>query len=549
LWYALLLTLTIVILGTVTYGVVRYRMIQNIDRELDDMARTIRDETIISEAPVFNQPAIKISIPPLHSFYAAGIFVQAWRLGSGEEPILEGSSTNIDSFDTPLDPQALGIEQIQLRNTTFEDRSVRVLTHPLFNTNGNVVGYLQIGDDLSQVNAALQELLIVMLITSGFAIAGALVMSTWFSHRALQQIEKITHAAASIVNTDDLKTRLIWPGPKDELGRLAEVFNHMMGRIEKLFGAQQRLVADVSHELRTPLTSIKGNLELMRLYGYDEESLKAMEIEAKRMVRLVDELLMLARADYGSITIELFPTDLDTVVLEAYEHARTLLKDRELTLTLKHFEPVRVSGNPDRLKQLLINLLSNAIKFTPDGGDIAIGLERINSQAVLWVKDTGIGISKADQPHIFERFYQSDPARTYNDGGFGLGLAIAKWIVHEHNGSIRVYSTETQGTTIIVTLPVYHPYEFKYSNLDQPTIRTKSKFSITNAAAVTTMPTPYSLSLASLGTRSKSMKTSPLFGVNLIALLSRLIRNLLRRFGLPPAPADSKRSKQVDGSG
>ena len=487
LWYALLLTLTIVIFGAATFGVVRYRMIQSIDHELESTEATIRRETRIPDASVFNQPAIEIMLPPLHSFYASGIYVQAWSLDDANEPTLESRSENIVAFDTALDPAALEMGRSELRNTTFQDRSVRVLTRPLFTANGNLVGYLQIGDDLSQVNTALQELLIVMLITSGFAIAGALVLSTWFSHRALQPIEQITQAAASIVNTDDLGTRLNWIGPKDELGRLTEVFNHMLARIEKMFGVQQRFVADVSHELRTPLTSIKGNLELMRLYGYDEESLEAMEIEANRMVRLVDDLLMLARADYGSITIEMFPTDLDTVVLDAHEHARRLLKDRELALTRKHFEPVRVSGNPDRLKQLLINLLSNAIKFTPDGGEVSIGLERINNQAVVWVKDTGIGISKADQPHIFERFYQSDPARTYSDGGFGLGLSIAKWIVHEHNGSIRVYSQEAQGTTIIVTLPVYHPYEFKYSGLDQPTVRSKSKPNGSNMATTNPM--------------------------------------------------------------
>jgi two-component system OmpR family sensor kinase len=482
LWYALLLTLTIVIFGAVVFGVVRYRMIQNINHELRDMWALIRGDTDIHVVQSFNRVEYKIELPEFDTFHTAGIYVQAWSLDNNLE--LEDKSSNLRKYDTPLDPEALTGAQAQLRTKTFENRSMRVLTRPIYQPNvpgGTIVGYLQIGDDLQQLNTALQQLLAVMLITSGFAIVGALVLSSWFSHRALHPIEQIADAAASIINTDDLGTRLHWTGPKDELGRLIEMFNHMMARIEKMFGVQQRFVADVSHELRTPLTSIKGNLELMRLYGYEEESLDAMEIEAGRMVRLVDDLLMLARADYGSITIELFPTDLDTVVMEAFEYARNLIKDRQLSLTLKHFEPVRISGNHDRLKQLLINLLNNAIKFTPDGGEIVVGLEKINDEAVLWVKDTGIGISKADQQHIYERFYQSDPARTYTDGGFGLGLSIVKWIVREHNGNIRVFSEERQGTTFIVTLPVYHPYEFQYTNLDEPTVRSKSNGHSTTA--------------------------------------------------------------------
>ena len=467
LWYALLLTLTIVIFGAMTFGVVRYRMIHNIDQELKTSSTVIQSETKIVTTQTFNRNNVDIQLPPIDPLRASHIMLQAWD----NQGNFDGSTLNVAAFNTPLDPAALMVRQETLQSVTFQGLSVRVLTTPLYDSAGNFAGHLQTGDDLNQVYAALRQLLIVMLVTTGFAIAGVLVLSTWFSHRALQPLEQIAHAAAGIVNTDDLDKRLPWVGPKDELGRLVDMFNRMMGRIEKMFDAQHRFVADISHELRTPLTSIKGNLELIRLYGYDEESLGAMEIESKRMERLVDELLMLARADYGSITIELLPTDLDTVVLEASEHARNVLKERKLAFNLKHFEPVRVSGNHDRLKQLVINLLDNAIQFTPDGGKIAIGLEQIENNVKLWVQDNGMGISENELERVFDRFYQSDPARTYNNGGFGLGLSIAQWIVREHNGNIRISSRLGEGTTVVVTLPIYYPYEFQYTELDPPTVR------------------------------------------------------------------------------
>jgi len=255
----------------------------------------------------------------------------------------------------------------------------------------------------------------------------------------------------------------------DELGRLTSVFNQMMGRLESLFSVQQRFVADVSHELRTPLTSIQGNLELIRRYGLDEESLIAMESETNRMSRLVNDLLMLARTDYGGVKVELYTTDLDTIVLEMFEQAKVLTKDRDLKIAMPQFEPVRIKGNSDRLRQLMLNLLSNAIKFTPDGGEIHIGLERINNRAVLWVKDTGIGIGDDDLTRIFDRFYQSDPARTHTGEGFGLGLSISKWIVATHDGEIRVTSQQGEGTTFTVTFPVYPPPAPSHESHKQPT--------------------------------------------------------------------------------
>jgi two-component system, OmpR family, sensor kinase len=277
--------------------------------------------------------------------------------------------------------------------------------------------------------------------------------------RAMHRIDVITDAAGGIVSRDDLKTRLPYDGPMDEIGRLTNVFNAMMDRIQHMFGVQQRFVADVSHELRTPLTAVRGHLDLIRRYGMDPESMDALESEVVRMNRLVNDLLMLARADYGGISLEKREMDLDELVSEVYRDARVLAKGRDIKLTVADYEPVRVNGDADRLKQALLNLVGNAIKFTPDGGTITLNLRRTDSDAIVEVVDTGVGISHEDQKRVFDRFFQSDESRarglsgTPGNDGVGLGLSIAKWITEAHAGTISVTSAPGEGSTFSIRIP------------------------------------------------------------------------------------------------
>jgi signal transduction histidine kinase len=242
----------------------------------------------------------------------------------------------------------------------------------------------------------------------------------------------------------------------DELGKLVSVFNHMMERLQQLFSVQQRFVADVSHELRTPLTAIRGNIELMKRYGADAESLEAIDGETARMSRMVEDLLLLARADYGGLTLDLYAVDLDTVISEIYQQTQILARNHGVQLKMARFEPVRVRGNTDRLKQLILNLVNNAIKYTPEGGTVSLSLYQREGQAVLEVTDTGIGIDKEHLARIFDRFFQADPSRTATDGmsGAGLGLSIAQWIAEAHEGSISVESEVGRGSTFTFTMPL-----------------------------------------------------------------------------------------------
>lgn len=460
LWYSGLLAVIVIIFGIAVYGVVRSALISTIDHTLDNAIVQVRNNSRASAIGQFGPPRqVTVELPPLDAFALSGVLVQVWNL-SIDAPSLIDASVGIDSYQQPLDPIALrgiwlnaGGDSVY---TTIMKNNYewRVLTQEL-----NIWGLriaLQVAASSQPIKEATGVLVIIMLVAGGIGIIGSIIVGWWLAGRAVQPINKITEAAARIAATDDLKTRLSWTGPMDELGRLASVFNRMMARLEHVFSVQQRFVADVSHELRTPLTAIRGNLDLIKRYGLDPESLEAVESEVDRMARMVSDLLLLARADYGGLTLELEPLDLDTVVTEVYREARILAKDRDLKIAVGDFEPVRLRGNTDRIKQLMLNLIGNALKFTPDGGQITINLRREGYDAILEIQDTGIGISKEDQARIFDRFFQADASRVRKSTGegAGLGLSIARWIVDAHHGKISVESELGKGTKFIIRLPV-----------------------------------------------------------------------------------------------
>jgi signal transduction histidine kinase len=291
-------------------------------------------------------------------------------------------------------------------------------------------------------------------------------MGRFLAARALAPIADITRTALQISRADDLGRRIEYHGPPDEVGRLAGAFNHMLARLERLFGAQQRVIADISHELRTPLTTVRANLDLIRRMGADDTSLDAIQGETERMTRLVGDLMLQAQLDAGELPIRHEPVQLDDLLLDLYRQARTIAGGK-LEVVLGEEDQVCVLGDPDRLRQLLLNLVDNAVKYTPPGGRVTLGLARAAGFARVTVRDTGGGIPPEELPFIFDRFYRIDKARSRpptppasgeqggsGQGGAGLGLSIAQSIAQAHGGNISVESAPGQGTTFTVTLPV-----------------------------------------------------------------------------------------------
>jgi signal transduction histidine kinase len=274
--------------------------------------------------------------------------------------------------------------------------------------------------------------------------------------QTLSPLAIVTQVATQITKADDLSRRIpVATTREDEVGQLILAFNQTLERLENLFNAQRRFLADVSHELRTPLTVIKGNVGLMRKFGeVDDESLSGIEAEVDRLTRLVGDLLLLSQAESGRLPLDVSLVELDTVLLEVFQQMRTLAGER-LQLRMVEIDQVQVSGDRDRLKQVLLNLVGNALQYTPAGGQVNLALRKTGERAQLVVTDTGPGISAQDLPHIFERFYRGEKSRKRSSStGFGLGLSIAYWIVHNHGGTIEVTSQEGKGTTFCVWLPL-----------------------------------------------------------------------------------------------
>ena len=368
------------------------------------------------------------------------------------------SSPNLGMFKRPLDPVGIRPKTSIYHDAYLSMGHLRVLTIPLA-AGGRPIGMLQLASSLDVVDLVRRALLEIIAIIAAVSMALAAAASWFAIGQALAPLSMVTETALRISQADDLSQRIPNPGSNhDEAGRFIDAFNGTLGRLEHLFTAQQRFLADVSHELRTPLTVIKGNVDLMRrMKQVDEESLDTIEDESDRLTRLVGNLLLEAQAESGKLPLYFAPVELDTLLLEVFKEMRVLARDR-VNIKLTEIDQIVVSGDRDRLKQVLINLVSNAIKYTPKGGDVYLSLGILGDTARLIVRDTGQGIATEDLPHIFERFFRAEKSRSRSKAsGFGLGLSIAYWIVNHHGGRIEVDSSENKGATFAIYLPILKP--------------------------------------------------------------------------------------------
>lgn len=308
-------------------------------------------------------------------------------------------------------------------------------------------------DDVSQTVTLFRRYLVMF---APLILLAASLVGYWVSTRALSPVDALTRTARTISGSD-LSRRLEPLHTGDELQRLSDTLNEMLSRIETAFLRITQFTADASHELRTPISLIRTEAEIaLRKSRTQEEyrdTLFHILREAETTTSMVEKLLSLARADSGREVLEIRPVDLRGAVLRAAAEWRTVARSRALGFSENVPDvDLNVVGDKTALQQLLNILLDNAVKYTPAPGQINLSLEERGDKALLKVVDSGIGIALEDQKRIFERFYRADKARSRELGGAGLGLAIALWIVQQHNGSIAVESTPGQGSAFEVQL-------------------------------------------------------------------------------------------------
>ena len=317
------------------------------------------------------------------------------------------------------------------------------------------VVYSSMAQDVYQSLTQMQRQMAIWLLLVALAV---LLLSLMVSRVFTRPIEELSQGISRMTQ-GDLSSRVSVRG-RNEFSQLAEAFNSMCERLERLDQTRNQFVSNASHELKTPLSTMKILSETL-LYqeqcdlDMQKEFLSDINKEIDRLNSIINDLLTLVHLDDRGVT-KLQPTlvSLDKLVQDASRRLRPLAEAREITLDLAIRDQIETMGDPMKLEQVFYNLIDNAIKYTPQGGKIRVEVARAGKKAVVKVVDNGIGIPKADQLHVFDRFYRVDKARSRDTGGTGLGLAIVKQIVLLHEGSITVTSEEDKGSTFTVELPI-----------------------------------------------------------------------------------------------
>jgi heavy metal sensor kinase len=368
---------------------------------------------------------------------------------SSEGELLEAAGPHGDKplpvSDSSLQPKFTTIPE------TDQSDPLRVYMLPILE-GGHLLGWVQSMQGLGRTEETLDRLRTMLLVGTGLLSLLAGFAGYFLAARALKPIDEITDTARRI-STEDLSARLDQPDHGDEVSRLANTFDDMLGRIESGFARERQFTSDASHELRTPLTAMKTILNFIRdgerpAQEY-RQALDDLAEETDRLQALVENLLQLARGEKG-LQLQKEEIDLSLLLDDIAHSLQPLAASKGLTLTCDLPLSLVISGDTDHLIRLIVNLLDNAIKYT-EQGMVTLSVREDDGFAMIEVSDTGIGIPPEHVPHIFKRLYTVDPARS--SGGAGLGLSIAKQIVQAHGGRIEVQSEVGKGSRFTVYLP------------------------------------------------------------------------------------------------
>lgn len=454
IWYGSALAVILLLFAVTLYAVMARQLRDQVDRSLVEAA-TVAIHSIEQRrfGPFLLFDDLSADFPRLA---VLDKFFQIF----GPSGTITIRSANLGRRDIPLSRTAF--DAALAGHTTFESARfpdgppIRLVSVPVRHGDA-LVNVVQVGTSLQPVEEALNRLLFILLVAVPGALVAALVGGWLLAGQALRPVGAITQAAERIAG-GDLTQRLTPPAADDEVGRLASTFNLMIAKLEASFRQVRQFTSDASHELRTPLTVLKGEAELALRRPRSAEDYRlvlesALE-EIDRMTRIVDELLLLSRADLGEIELATQPVRLDALVEEIQRQAAVLGQDQQVEVTLAETAPVTVTGDELGLRELLLNLVDNAVKYSHRGGKVELAVRRENGSAKVCVSDQGIGIPADALPRLFDRFYRADNARAHAKKGTGLGLSICRWIVEAHRGRIEVRSAPGAGATFTVILPL-----------------------------------------------------------------------------------------------
>ena len=454
LWYSAILSLTLIVFGVAAYFTMRSTVQASIDIDLNERLASV-ETFMIREIPRFSHARLLEELEENVQLQPA--------TGNPDEPI-GGEMLQISDSAAHLIFQSRAIRKFALaapksNRDNFSivySRNVplRVRTAAL-RINGEEY-VIQLATKMGLLYGALDRFARIMVASFPILVLAASLGGYWLSGRALSPVHRIIQESRKIGH-HNLSERLIVPGSHDELQLLSETLNEMIERLELAFKRVTQFTADASHELRSPVAFIRTTAEVALLKPRKAEvynvALSEVLDEAERMTELIENLLVLARADASTSTLNLTSIDLREPLRSAFDQLFRNASGKEIRFTLSLPDaPVCALGDPTALRRLILILIDNAIKYTPAKGQVSVSLIASDVEALISVQDSGIGIAEQEIERIFERFYRSDKARHRDSGGAGLGLSIARWIAEAHRAQILVTSELGLGSRFLVTL-------------------------------------------------------------------------------------------------
>jgi heavy metal sensor kinase len=453
--YVCLLTLVFICFGAYTCLGFQQFLARSLQQTLLRRAQQIAS-TILDELPSKGESYVASEI---QARYAPELNERVIRITDSNNRDIYASKNGdfLKKYDSPSVAEDATTEKPFYREESLDNgQSYRVVFLRRTLSNGNVYT-VEVGAPETDISAALRGL--ILTLTIGFPVLIGLAILGGYSllGRALRPVDEIVGAAERI-SLKNLDQRLPVPQTRDEFERISEALNRMIERLDEAFQIANRFSADASHELRTPLTIIQGELEAFMkepsLSPEMVEDLGNILEEVERLSRIVEGLLLVSRLEAGEAQMTMASIDLGELVTSTAEQMELLSKDKLLTLKCEIGDHIMVEGDKLRLRQVVVNLIDNAIKYTPEGGTISLKVRSIPGTAILEVIDTGIGISSAALPQVFNRFFRAEEAKSGRIHGSGLGLAIVQSITEAHGGRVYVESNENRGTKFRIELPL-----------------------------------------------------------------------------------------------
>jgi len=476
--YTGLLAVLIVAFGLFLFVEIEQLMINSMQTALSIRFHLVMHEALrfTNELEASSSGTRPARLPTLERFAGPGVFLQIADPNGHVVALSSNAGTNV--FPLPaghVSQERQGRSEIirlpaaglvpEAQGTDLTQARFLVQSSLLTDQKGHPLGVLEMAQSLFIIDQVEDQLIDVLAAGVSVAVGLAIGIGVVLAGRLLRPIVQMTQTAQCIGTSHDLSQRIVTSKrtAHDEVGRLAVTFNTMLARLEAAFVAQQQFVADASHELKTPLTAMLGHANIIRRHGHHrpdlvEEALGELIAQAERMQGLIEQLLQLAQTDTPrEISQEM--VSLDEIAQEVIAAFTPLIEDKAIHVTMpcQTEGAASVLGEREALKQVVINLMDNALKFTNAGGQVSIAIRQETcdqqQEAILEVRDSGCGIAPLDLPHIFERWYRVDKARTRATGGSGLGLSIVQVIIQRHGGKITVSSELGQGSVFWIRLP------------------------------------------------------------------------------------------------